>query len=64
MQPTQIDPPFCGCTECILGEYVPLNEATDDQVWKMLVGSLRNATGYDLDEFSVETKTIIHRPSY
>lgn len=60
--PIQIDPPGCGCTECITGEYVPLDEATDEQVWRMMVGVVRNATGFDTSEFRVETTTVIVRP--
>ncbi|MGW3308243.1 hypothetical protein ACWDG9_16840 [Streptomyces sp. NPDC001073] len=37
-----IDPPGCGCTECMTGEYVPLNRATPDQVAALLNGTLRN----------------------
>lgn len=43
--PIQIDPPDCGCTECIIGMYVPLDSATDKQMRKMLAGKIRDATG-------------------
>ncbi|MEU6719792.1 hypothetical protein ABZ897_50770 [Nonomuraea sp. NPDC046802] len=44
-RPTAIDPPDCGCTQCIVGTYVPLAEATDSQVAAMLRGDLDNHTG-------------------
>ncbi|WP_219505180.1 hypothetical protein [Nonomuraea ceibae] len=43
--PTAIDPPDCRCTECIVGIYVSLAEATDSQVAAMLRGDLDNHTG-------------------
>lgn len=48
MKPIAIDPPFCGCTECMTGEYVPLNEATAEQMADMLAGKIRNNTGMQL----------------
>ena len=45
----QIDPVGCGCTECIVGEYVPLDQATDEQVAAMLRGELSDATGERFD---------------
>jgi hypothetical protein len=44
MQPIQIDPAGCGCTECLTGEYVPLDRATDAQVFALLRGELSDAT--------------------
>ncbi|MFG2847422.1 hypothetical protein ACGF12_30280 [Kitasatospora sp. NPDC048296] len=43
-RPIAIDPPDCGCTECIVGEYVPLREASEDQIAQMLRGELRDHT--------------------
>lgn len=48
MELIAIDPPGCGCTECITGEYVPLNEATEEQITQMLVGKVRNNTAQQL----------------
>lgn len=42
--PVQVDPPGCGCTECLTGEYVPLDMATADQVRRMIDGELNDAT--------------------
>lgn len=50
MNPIAIDPPGCGCTECITGEYVPLVDATPRQITDMLAGRLGNNTGC---EFSI-----------
>jgi hypothetical protein len=45
MKVIAIDPAGCGCTECLTGQYVPLDLATREQVLKMLRGKLRNHTG-------------------
>jgi len=47
MQPTAIDPPGCGCTECLIGEYVPLDEATAFHVRLMLRGMMHDNTGME-----------------
>jgi hypothetical protein len=43
--PIAIDPPGCGCTECIIGEYVPLHLATPKHMRKMLAGKILDNTG-------------------
>ncbi|MET9396168.1 hypothetical protein [Kitasatospora sp. NPDC002965] len=43
--PYAVDPHNCGCTECILGDYVSLREATDRQIALLLTGQLGNNTG-------------------
>jgi hypothetical protein len=48
--PVQIDPPRCGCTECLNGLYVPLDRATPAQVAAMLRGELDDYTGLDKAE--------------
>jgi hypothetical protein len=42
---TAVDPPGCGCTECLTGEYVPLQQATGAQVAALLAGAVGNNTG-------------------
>lgn len=42
--PIAIDPYNCGCTECITGEYVPLERATNGQLAAMLRGEIRDNT--------------------
>lgn len=61
MKPVAIDPYGCGCTECIIGEYIPLQEATDAQVLDMLDGRLSNHTGYELSDFQIEETWIAKR---
>lgn len=39
-----IDPENCGCTECIIGEYRPLNEATEDELRQLVRGELSDNT--------------------
>lgn len=45
MKPIAIDPPTCGCTECITGEYIPLISATARHITDMLAGRMANNTG-------------------
>ncbi|MBM9510020.1 hypothetical protein [Actinacidiphila acididurans] len=45
-----IDPPGCGCTDCLLeetGDSVPLDRATAEQVAALLEGRLLDHTGSD-----------------
>lgn len=37
-----VDPWGCGCTECIVGEYVPLRYATEGNIADLLAGRLAN----------------------
>lgn len=43
-----IDPPDCGCTECIVGEYVPVRSANAADVARMFTGDASNHTGMDV----------------
>lgn len=40
-----IDPPGCGCTECIVGQYRPLQNATEAELRALAAGKLRDHTG-------------------
>lgn len=40
-----VDPPGCGCTECLTGEYIPLDQASEEQLVMLLRGELRDNTG-------------------
>jgi DNA-binding PadR family transcriptional regulator len=42
--PVAIDPYGCACTECLTGEYVPLERATDAQLAAMLRGKIHDNT--------------------
>ncbi len=44
-----IDPPHCGCTPCIIGETVPLDEALPKEVAQMFRGGIANCTGADFE---------------
>lgn len=44
MKPVQIDPPGCGCTECQIGLYVPLDQATVHHIRRLFRAELSNAT--------------------
>jgi hypothetical protein len=50
--PVAIDPRGCSCTECLTGEYVPLDRATDAQIMAVLLGYVRNNTELDEDELA------------
>lgn len=52
-----IDPYDCGCTECIIGEYKPLSQATDDDIADLLAGRLRNNLNSD-EELEVSVKYV------
>lgn len=56
MKVIAVDPWDCGCTECIIGEYVPLRMATDDQIADLLAGRLRN----NLNSGTVLEVTVTH----
>ena len=50
----RLDPPDCGCTDCILRDWsIPVDTADDDQVLAMLAGDLMNATAYPADAYLV-----------
>lgn len=46
-RPTAIDPPGCGCTECITGMYVPLDQATPRMIVAMCLGWISNHTSQE-----------------
>jgi len=39
-----IDPAGCGCTECLTGEYRPLQAASEDELRALVAGHLRDHT--------------------
>jgi hypothetical protein len=47
--PKRVDPPSCGCTDCLTGYSVPLNLATWQTVKAMIHGDVQDATGTKLD---------------
>jgi len=47
--PVAIDPPGCGYTECLTGKYVPLDQATRQQVLELFAGRLRDNTNEGTD---------------
>lgn len=40
-----IDPVGCGCTECLIGEYKPVDQATADDMLALFLGELRDNAG-------------------
>lgn len=47
--PKRIDPPTCGCTDCITGYSRPLNKCGDDEQFAALLhGEVENATSVEL----------------
>lgn len=59
--PIAIDPPGCGCTECIIGQYKPLDEATQEQIVDMLTGRIGNNLGsWENENTSVEVTVRIY----
>ena len=56
MNDTQrVDPPTCGCTDCLTGYSVPLNLATWQTIRAMIHGDVQDATSTDLDVMVVVT---------
>lgn len=49
-----IDPRGCGCTECLTGEYVPLDRADDIDLLGLLLGHFTNNTGLSESEIYAE----------
>ena len=49
MRLTFIDPADCGCTDCIVGEAVPLSRATARQIRDMLTGRLVSRLNSDTE---------------
>jgi hypothetical protein len=48
-EPKRIDPPDCGCTDCLTGYSRPLSPwGDDDQFAALLHGQADNATGVEL----------------
>lgn len=46
--PARVDPPGCGCTDCIIGEWSkPLDQITYQQLVRLIHGNIENATGRD-----------------
>lgn len=44
-----IDPANCGCTDCCIGEAVPLSSALDRHVRGLLAGRVRSRIGHDTE---------------
>jgi hypothetical protein len=51
-----IDPRGCGCTECLTGLYVPLENATKDQLAYAILGLMRNHTDLSKDDLATEMR--------
>lgn len=43
--PMAVDPANCGCTECLTGQYMPLDQAEAQHIADMLAGNIANNTG-------------------
>jgi len=41
----RLDPPDCGCTDCITGYSKPVDETSQKELKKLHKGKLQNATG-------------------
>lgn len=48
MKRLAVDPPHCGCTECITGVYVPLDEALPKEIARMVRGRIADNTSCDV----------------
>lgn len=52
--PIAIDPSGCGCTECITGEYIPLDAASSVDIRLLFYDRIGNNTGVDIERWLVE----------
>lgn len=46
--PKRVDPPGCGCTDCLTGYSIPLDRADAKTVKRLVEGKLRNSTSTPL----------------
>lgn len=46
----RLDPPGCGCTDCLTGYSKPLNEASDPEITLLHLDMIDDATGVDWQE--------------
>jgi hypothetical protein len=53
--PRRVDPPRCGCNDCVTGGTVPLDQADWQTVKAMLAGEIQDATGTELHAHVVVT---------
>lgn len=50
MKLRRLDPPGCGCTDCMTGYSKPVDTGADTELWRLMTGRLQNASGNDLEE--------------
>jgi hypothetical protein len=53
----RIDPPECGCTDCLIGYSKPMNQATREELLRLEAGGYINATYVDPDDPREEIAT-------
>jgi len=59
-----IDPPGCGCTECLTGLYRPIDQATDEELIAMILGEIPNHSGYSVADFQVQDSGLVITPRW
>jgi len=59
-----IDPPGCGCTECITGLYRPIDQASDKELIAMILGEIPNHSGYGVADFLVQDSGLVMKPRW
>lgn len=59
-----IDPPGCGCTECITGIYRPIDQANDDELIAMILDEIPNHSGYNVADFQVRDDGLVITPPW
>lgn len=58
-----IDPRGCGCTECLTGEYVPIDEADAEQIRQLMLGRIADHSNSTWTATSVGRDELLVRSS-
>ena len=56
-RPHRIDPPGCGCTDCLVRWSVPLDMASVDHVFAMRAGEVEDATSEEFQTVTTEDES-------
>ena len=52
----RLDPPNCGCGDCVTGYSKRIDEASDFEIDQMRAGALKDATGLDWSDLDTRVR--------